>query len=120
MTGTALTHVRITDGDWPRLITRQQAADEVNSAASGPLREQVVQMSASRTGANLTYADGRKVEIREATDAELAAPVAVGGAFTAHTPKDGGRTLCGKVYTHIVLPASYFSGECHACARRSK
>lgn len=113
------TYVRITDGGFPRLITRRQAADEIDSAISGQLREQVVQMSASRAGANLTYGDGRRVEIREATDAELATPVCVGGSFTGHIPGDDGRTICGKVYSNVLYPVESISRECRACVRRS-
>ncbi|MFG3228151.1 hypothetical protein ACGF07_25665 [Kitasatospora sp. NPDC048194] len=66
-----LTHIRNENGT-TTLITRQQAADEIDSAISGPTRKDVDQMSASRTGANLHYRDGRTVEIRQATPDEIA------------------------------------------------
>lgn len=66
-----VTYTRTENGT-TTLITRQQAADEIDSAISGPTRKNVDQMSASRTGANLHYRDGRTVEIRLATPDEIA------------------------------------------------
>jgi hypothetical protein len=71
------THVRITDGGAPELITWQEASDEVNAAQMGPKRRQLVRtMSSDDNGRthHITYTDGRKVTVREATDADQPAP----------------------------------------------
>lgn len=67
----AKTHVRITDGG-TEFITWPEARDEVHAAMTGETAEQVREMSVSGEDARIEYTDGRKVEIREATDADRA------------------------------------------------
>lgn len=65
-----LDHIRTENGT-RTLITTRDAVAEIESAMIGPTRKEVRQMSASRSGANIEYRDGRKVDIRPATPAEL-------------------------------------------------
>jgi hypothetical protein len=67
-----LTHIRSENGR-TTLVTTRAALDEINAGMMGPTKRLVRQMSAARSSANIEYRDGRKVDIRPATDEEIAA-----------------------------------------------
>ncbi|MEY9937330.1 hypothetical protein [Streptacidiphilus sp. MAP5-3] len=89
------THVRIINGV-AELITWQEASDEVNAAQMGPKRRQLVRtMSSDDNGRthHIDYYDGRKVTVRDATDADQpAASVPIEQPQERHvTPFAGGK-----------------------------
>lgn len=70
MTATA-THVRIVNGGTQQLIPTREALDEMNAATIGNLRKEVRQMYANGDRAHIEYRDGRTVDLRPATEADL-------------------------------------------------
>lgn len=95
-------HVRIVNNGTPDLITTRQAIDEIESAMTGATRKDVRQMSASRSGANIEYRDGRKVDIRPATPEEIATTLVVDTVeHVIELSEDGGekwRQAAGHAY----------------------
>lgn len=101
-----LTHLRTENGT-RALITRQQAADEIDSAISGPTRKDVHQMSASKHGANLHYRDGRIVDIRPATLEDVEALTAKRVEEQPETTADGNRIVTVKGKRYVVSDVRY-------------
>lgn len=72
------THARITDDGAPELITWQEFCDEIEAAKKGVRRRTVRTVSGDDNGRTyyIAYADGRRVTLRQATDADQPAPAA--------------------------------------------
>lgn len=79
------THVRIVNGGTPQLIPTREALDEMNAATIGNLRKDVRQMYANGGRAHIEYRDGRTVDLRPATEADLPAPEAKATNLRTHT-----------------------------------
>lgn len=79
MTATDKTHVRITDGGTPEFLTWQEFCNDVEAAKKGVRSRKVRTVSGDDNGRayHIVYADGRKVTVRPATDADQPAPAAV-------------------------------------------
>jgi hypothetical protein len=76
--------VRITNGV-AELISKGEALAEMNAAQMGETKKQVREMYASGSRASITYRDGRRVEIRPATAADMPVETARPKNLQTHT-----------------------------------
>lgn len=77
---TDLTHTRTVNGGAPQLITARAALDEIEAVMAAG-HDDGTEMYGSGSTYTITYADGRKVNIRPATPDEIAGPDVSGRAL---------------------------------------